>query len=611
MDPMEIDSANPEIPWELDDLLGKGRFATAFIPRGTRIMAWKPPIVIEPPTTDPNLTSYLPMNSGGSIQREVAWNFLNATSISHACDNNAHHAWNSNIQCITLHAIRDIHEGDEITTNYLSPLICLPSDARRKLIHEQFKFWCHCRLCSLPEALTREVDRLLDKVQEIREAILKIGPYLSITGPANLHAEVYQIIRYFLALTNEQGVNNNDLANVYLVASIVMFAAGDLARGSVYIRRAVNEFIVYEGHDSPVVQQNWMIIDRLTRPPSSLVDELLGTVKPTNMDDLPTGLTPQLMNHWLWDPVPTICDLELFKPNHGPLSEYELSPQSSPSSHRAASPGISSGSGVYITVQPDVVTDLRNMVTFPTFRGLPHEMGLHLSPFHVSTGPRRIIMRTDRRVGGEVTRACSRPGAANPKNRRSGTASRRAGKRGRSAGSPASSKTISGRSGSESCSGSGSPGTASQPTPVAAGTNPGIGISQPTTRQFLAQLQRSDETRAAYRLKAHYALIGEINAVVNLSRLELYVKDLSGKQFPLSFWTSRKGVEFSQDELNVCVGQAIVLLYPVRSTSVFRFRAEGVKVWDMKMVKVWFSFPFFSFDFTRLLLFTLWIGSVD
>ena len=48
--------------------------------------------------------------------------FLNACRINHACDNNAQKSWNENINRHTVHAKRDIDNGEEITIFYLGVL---------------------------------------------------------------------------------------------------------------------------------------------------------------------------------------------------------------------------------------------------------------------------------------------------------------------------------------------------------------------------------------------------------------------------------------------------------------------------------------------------------
>jgi hypothetical protein len=46
--------------------------------------------------------------------------FLDSSRINHSCNHNAQNTWNENLQKLTIHAIRDIAKGNEITIFYLT-----------------------------------------------------------------------------------------------------------------------------------------------------------------------------------------------------------------------------------------------------------------------------------------------------------------------------------------------------------------------------------------------------------------------------------------------------------------------------------------------------------
>ncbi|KAJ5117644.1 hypothetical protein N7448_011276 [Penicillium atrosanguineum] len=74
--------------------------------------------------------------------------FLEASRINHACNYNSHKSWNENIKRHTVHALRDINEGEEISIYYLAAHNS--RQARQEALRAKSKFSCSCRICSLP-----------------------------------------------------------------------------------------------------------------------------------------------------------------------------------------------------------------------------------------------------------------------------------------------------------------------------------------------------------------------------------------------------------------------------------------------------------------------------
>jgi hypothetical protein len=113
--------------------------------------------------------------------------FLDACRINHACDNNAQKSWNENIKRHTVHALRDIEKGEEITIYYLRVLNS--RKARQDALQRKFAFTCSCRLCSLPPDQSQESDRRLDE-------ILKLDDLISRDGLIGIVSTLLQILRY-------------------------------------------------------------------------------------------------------------------------------------------------------------------------------------------------------------------------------------------------------------------------------------------------------------------------------------------------------------------------------------------------------------------------------
>ena len=69
---------------------------------------------------------------------------LDASRINHSCIPNAHYSWNSSIERETVHAVKDILKGEEITISYC-PAIRTLEERKRDL--EPYVFTCSCPAC--------------------------------------------------------------------------------------------------------------------------------------------------------------------------------------------------------------------------------------------------------------------------------------------------------------------------------------------------------------------------------------------------------------------------------------------------------------------------------
>jgi hypothetical protein len=87
--------------------------------------------------------------------------FLQASRINHACLPNCQHAWNASVSEETIHAVRDIVKGEEITISYSDGS---PSNIRREQLLRNFGFKCTFSLCSLPATERMRSD---DRLKEI------------------------------------------------------------------------------------------------------------------------------------------------------------------------------------------------------------------------------------------------------------------------------------------------------------------------------------------------------------------------------------------------------------------------------------------------------------
>jgi hypothetical protein len=86
--------------------------------------------------------------------------------LNHACAPNVHGAWNTILRCQTLYALRDIHEGEELTVSYLGS-VDQERSQRQSALMDGFGFQCCCSKCELKGNTLRESDVRLQRCRQL------------------------------------------------------------------------------------------------------------------------------------------------------------------------------------------------------------------------------------------------------------------------------------------------------------------------------------------------------------------------------------------------------------------------------------------------------------
>ncbi|KFY53223.1 hypothetical protein V496_07798 [Pseudogymnoascus sp. VKM F-4515 (FW-2607)] len=283
---------------------GKGLVATQFIPMGTRILSEKPILRVpedKPDSqalreslsrqvdaltqdqrqaflsmhnihTDESASKYLGIIRTNALPfgRDEAGIFLDACRINHACDNNAQKCWNGNIKRHTVHALKNINLGEEITIYYLG--VTNNREARQ-------------------DALRRKFARLNE--------ILKLDLLIGRDGLMGILSDPLQKLRHVdrqVTLYNEQGPNDAGLPRAFLDAAQIAVANGDLARARIFTEKAMLGWVVLGGDDGPNVLEN----KALSKDPSKHMLYGHSMKWKTSIDDTPSGLDPAEFDNWLW-----------------------------------------------------------------------------------------------------------------------------------------------------------------------------------------------------------------------------------------------------------------------------------------------------------------------
>lgn len=317
----------------LQDIPGKGKglVANEKIPRGTRILSETP--IITAPQYEINtketqkslseqvnvlnenerqallsLSNIYPSSSVGDtvygIFRTVGLPieddgigggvFLEACRINHACDNNAQKHWNENIKRHTIHALRDIEKGEEITVYYLGR--DMDRKARQEALQAKFHFTCTCRLCSLPTEQSLESDKRIEDIERLESLIGREFVRGIMSSPLRILHYVDQQVRLY----NEQGPGDPGLARAFFDATQITIANGDLARGVVFAEKAVSAWRATQGNDSKQVIE----YEPLAQDPTkhSLYHTMYGMSMKwkTTVDEKPRELGEEEFEDWLW-----------------------------------------------------------------------------------------------------------------------------------------------------------------------------------------------------------------------------------------------------------------------------------------------------------------------
>ncbi|KAH7131663.1 hypothetical protein B0J13DRAFT_642489 [Dactylonectria estremocensis] len=303
---------------------GRGLMATRYIARGTRVLLETPILTacaMEPQDMDTAVAATLKQLPKAEQQKflllhnnfpgklpffgimrtnsiccgpgsETGAVYATISLINHSCLPNTHSSWNYERGHQTVHAIRDIVCGEEITLAYTAE--DLPSRPRRENLKESFGFDCCCAVCSLPPSQLQVSDKRRSRLQQLELLIDDRATNHNHPGVSLANC------RAFLRdLDDEYHGNANALAaKLYDTAVRISAAHGDLARVFVFAKRAYEARVVSEGEDSPETRRAKSLMDNPISHESYGCCSMRWRSKKRKV---PKGLDAVQFERWLWN----------------------------------------------------------------------------------------------------------------------------------------------------------------------------------------------------------------------------------------------------------------------------------------------------------------------
>ncbi|KAI0395389.1 hypothetical protein F5Y17DRAFT_423408 [Xylariaceae sp. FL0594] len=218
--------------------------------------------------------------------------FLECYLLNHSCLPNCTHQWNANIGRMTVHAMKDILVGDELTRCYAGGLY---EERQRKLSQYDYGgFTCRCELCGIPPDLLRVSDDRRRRIKEIVIALNSAEEALMSEPAGNLHA----CEALLNLLVEEYGTSDHYLVEqAYYLACDIVISHADQARAVVFLERCYMVRVACWGDDNWQTQHcKWL----MEEPDMHPMFAAASTEWMSSKTAQPQNLNHVAFEDWLW-----------------------------------------------------------------------------------------------------------------------------------------------------------------------------------------------------------------------------------------------------------------------------------------------------------------------
>jgi hypothetical protein len=169
--------------------------------------------------------------------------------INHSCNPSAYHSWNANLGMQTVHAIRDIRKGEEITITYGVGDILTRAE-RREYLRQGYAFECACELCGASDV---EVAASDGRRREIKALFAANDD--DVRPEMTPDAVLQDCLRLQHLRELEYGSADNPFAaSAWYDAFQVVACHGRMEDAIAFATRAYHARVQLEGEDSPDAQ---------------------------------------------------------------------------------------------------------------------------------------------------------------------------------------------------------------------------------------------------------------------------------------------------------------------------------------------------------------------
>ena len=159
-----------------------------------------------------------------------------ASRLNHSCAPNSFHGYNPNIERFTVHAVRDIVPGEELTVNYMgSPADFMIRSQRLEIMRTRYGFTCTCSSCADCSGESDKRREFFNCLCWGLEQYEQGAPFTHWSIPDSPARALYNT-QHIISTLNAEGLQSLELGKAFKAASSYALAIHDWASALEYAK---------------------------------------------------------------------------------------------------------------------------------------------------------------------------------------------------------------------------------------------------------------------------------------------------------------------------------------------------------------------------------------